>query len=101
MSPPPRVNREPVPGRPCIGSWLSYGLGSLNEDLPTFVVMTSTHTYKANVQAISARMWSCGFLPARHAGVSLRCAGDPVLYLSDPDGVTGRYAAGCSTVSRR
>ncbi|WP_291984892.1 DUF1501 domain-containing protein [Luteitalea sp.] len=91
------INHEPatiavnsgnqLPGRPCLGSWLSYGLGSLNENLPTFVVMTSTYTNKSNVQALSARMWGSGFIPARHAGVSVRGAGDPVLYLSDPDGV--------------
>ncbi|BCS32415.1 sulfatase [Luteitalea sp. TBR-22] len=91
------INHEPatiavnsgnqLPGRPCLGSWLSYGLGSLNENLPTFVVMTSTYTNKSNVQALSARMWSSGFIPARHSGVSVRGAGDPVLYLSDPDGV--------------
>jgi hypothetical protein len=91
------INHEPatiavntgnqLPGRPCLGSWLSYGLGSLNENLPTFVVMTSTYTNKSNVQALSARMWSSGFLPAKHSGVSVRGAGDPVLYLSDPDGV--------------
>ncbi len=67
------INHEPaiiavntgnqLPGRPCLGSWLSYGLGSLNENLPTFVVMTSTYTNKSNVQALSARMWSSGFLP--------------------------------------
>ena len=91
------INHEPatiavnsgnqLPGRPCLGSWLSYGLGTLNENLPTFVVMTSTYTNKSNVQALSARMWSSGFLPARHSGISVRGAGDPVLYLSDPEGV--------------
>jgi Protein of unknown function (DUF1501) len=91
------INHEPatiavnsgnqLPGRPCLGSWLSYGLGTLNENLPTFVVMTSTYTNKSNVQALSARMWSSGFIPARHSGISVRGAGDPVLYLSDPDGV--------------
>ena len=91
------INHEPatiavnsgnqLPGRPCLGSWLSYGLGSLNENLPTFVVMTSTYTNKSNVQALSARMWSSGFLPAQHSGISVRGAGDPVLYLSDPPGV--------------
>jgi hypothetical protein len=91
------INHEPatiavnsgnqLPGRPCLGSWLSYGLGSLNENLPTFVVMTSTYTNKSNVQALSARMWGSGFIPARHSGISVRGAGDPVLYLSDPDGV--------------
>ena len=74
-------------GKPSVGSWLSYGLGTLNDNLPTFVVMTSKYTNKANVQALSARMWSAGFLPSRHAGVAVRGAGDPVLYLPDPPGV--------------
>ena len=92
------INHEPaitfiqtgsqVSGKPCIGSWLSYGLGSLNDSLPTFVVMTARHTSQsANVQAISARLWSSGFLPSDHAGVALRSVGDPVLYLQNPAGV--------------
>ena len=63
--------------------------------------MTSTYTDKSNVQALSARMWSSGFLPARHAGIAVRGAGDPVLYLSDPPASTGRRGGGCSTASRR
>ena len=75
-------------GRPCLGSWLSYGLGSMNQDLPTFVVMNAQHSHpKAGVQAISARLWSAGFLSAKHAGVSLRAGADPVLYVNNPDGV--------------
>jgi hypothetical protein len=74
-------------GHPCLGSWISYGLGSLNENLPTFVVMTSKFRNQKNVQALSSRLWSAGFLPMEHAGCCLRGAGDPVLYLSDPDGV--------------
>jgi hypothetical protein len=92
------INHEPaiafiqtgnqVTGKPCIGSWLSYGLGSMNESLPTFVVMTARHTNaSANVQAISSRLWSSGFLPSEHAGVALRSVGDPVLYLKNPAGV--------------
>jgi hypothetical protein len=92
------INHEPaivfiqtgsqVAGKPCIGSWLSYGLGSMNDSLPTFVVMTARHTNQsANVQAISSRLWSSGFLPSDHAGVALRSAGDPVLYLRNPAGV--------------
>lgn len=92
------INHEPaitfiqtgnqVAGRPCIGSWIAYGLGSMNQDLPTFVVLNANHTHpKANVQAISARLWSAGFLSAQYAGVSLRSAGDPVLYVKNPDGV--------------
>ncbi len=75
-------------GRPCLGSWLSYGLGSMNQDLPTFVVMNARQSHpRANVQAISARLWSAGFLSARHAGVALRGGAEPVLYVNNPDGV--------------
>jgi uncharacterized protein (DUF1501 family) len=77
-----------IAGRPCIGSWMSYGLGSMNQELPTFVVLQAKHNHpKANVQAISARLWSSGFLSGQHAGVSLRSAGDPVLFVKNPDGV--------------
>ena len=92
------INHEPaitfiqtgnmIAGKPCIGSWLAYGLGSLNQDLPTFVVLNATHSNpKANVQAISARMWSAGFLSAQYTGVALRAGGEPVLYINNPDGV--------------
>ncbi len=91
------INHEPaitlmqtgnqVTGRPCLGSWSSYGLGSLNENLPTFVVMVARPTNTEQMQAISARLWSAGFLPGHHAGVSLRTAGDPILYINDPPGV--------------
>ena len=92
------INHEPaitfiqtgnqIAGRPCVGSWMAYGLGSMNQDLPTFVVLNASHTHpKANVQAISARLWSAGFLSAQHAGVALRSSGDPVLYINNPDGV--------------
>ncbi len=75
-------------GKPSLGSWLSYGLGSMNEDLPSFVVLHAKHTNpKANVQAISNRLWGAGFLPGKFAGVSLRNSGDPVLYLKDADGI--------------
>lgn len=76
-------------GRPCIGSWISYGLGSMNRDLPTFVVMNAQPSHpKSGVQAISAKMWSSGFLSPEYAGVGLRGGTDPVLYLRDPDGVS-------------
>src|SRR5207342_2602569 len=75
-------------GRPCLGAWASYGLGSLNDDLPTFVVMVARPTNTEQVQAISARLWSAGFLPGEHAGVSFRTAGDPILYINDPPGVS-------------
>jgi hypothetical protein len=93
------INHEPaitfiqtgsqIPGKPCIGSWISYGLGSMNQDLPTFVVINAQHTHpRANVQAISARLWSAGFLSAQYAGVALRSGGDPVLFINNPDGVS-------------
>ena len=74
-------------GKPSIGSWLSYGLGSDNEDLPTFVVLHAQHTGPGNVQAISSRLWGPGFLPGKYAGVALRSKGDPVLYLKDAPGI--------------
>lgn len=76
-----------VPGRASIGSWLSYGLGSENNDLPSFVVLTPQFPNGSNGQALFSRMWGTGFLPTRHAGVALRGAGDPVLYLQNPDGL--------------
>jgi len=76
-----------IPGRPSMGAWLSYGLGSENLDLPTFVVLHSTWSAKRDAQALYERLWGAGFLPTRHAGVSLRSKGDPVLYLSNPPGV--------------
>lgn len=74
-------------GRPCLGSWTSYGLGSLNENLPTFVVMVAQPTNTEQVQAISARLWSSGYLPGEHAAVSFRTAGDPILFINNPPGV--------------
>jgi hypothetical protein len=76
-----------VPGRPSMGSWLTYGLGSDAEDLPGFVVLTSSGRGGQN-QPIAARQWSAGFLPSRFQGVQLRGKGDPVLYLSNPAGVS-------------
>jgi hypothetical protein len=74
------------PGRPSFGSWVSYGLGSANDNLPTFVVLIAQGF--GNMQALSARFWGSGFLPSEHQGCSLRGGADPVLYLRDPDGVT-------------
>src|ERR1043166_3202779 len=74
------------PGRPAFGSWMSYGLGSSNENLPAFVVLISQGF--GNMQALSARFWGSGFLPSEHQGCKLRSAGDPVLFLKDPEGVT-------------
>lgn len=70
-----------------MGSWVSYGLGSMNKDLPTFVVLIAKPSNTEQVQAISGRLWSAGFLPGEHAGVSFRSAGDPILYINNPDGV--------------
>lgn len=75
------------PGRPSLGSWVSYGLGSENEELPAFVVFVS-QTSGLNIdQPLFSRLWSSGFLPSSHQGVNFRSAGDPVLYLSDPPGM--------------
>jgi hypothetical protein len=76
-----------LPGRPSFGSWVSYGLGSENEDLPAFVVLHSTWTGRQEDQALFNRLWGAGFLPSIHQGVALRKTGDPVLYLSNPPGV--------------
>ena len=74
-------------GRPSIGSWLSYGLGTENKDLPAYVVMTSWGTGRPNDQPLYDRLWGAGFLPTQHQGVKFRNSGDPVLYLSDPKGI--------------
>ena len=71
-------------GRPSMGSWLSYGLGSMNRDLPTFVVMVSSSGAK---QPLYSRLWGSGFLPTHHQGVKLRSGADPVLYLADAPGI--------------
>jgi hypothetical protein len=92
------INHEPaitylqtgnqVTGRPCLGAWASYGLGSLNQNLPTFVVLVARPTNTEQVQAISARLWQSGYLPGEHAGCSFRSAGDPILYINNPPGVS-------------
>ena len=91
------INHEPaitlmqtgnmVTGRPCLGSWASYGLGSGNHNLPTFVVLVAKPSNTEQIQAISARLWSSGYLPGEHAGVSFRSGGDPILYINNPPGV--------------
>ncbi|HEY6564019.1 MAG TPA: DUF1501 domain-containing protein, partial [Pirellulaceae bacterium] len=91
------INHEPaisyiqtgnqIAGRPCLGSWASYGLGSRNDNLPTFVVMVAKPTNTEQLQAVSSRLWSSGYLPGEHAGVSLRSAGDPILFINNPGGV--------------
>lgn len=75
-----------LPGRPSIGAWADYGLGKLNENLPSFVVLISVNKDKPG-QGLLARLWGSGFLPSAHQGVQFRAAGDPVLYLSDPAGM--------------
>jgi hypothetical protein len=92
------INHEPaitfmqtgnqITGRPCLGAWMSYGLGALNKDLPTFVVMVAKPTNQDQVQAISARLWQSGYLPGEHAAVPFRAAGDPILYINNPPGVS-------------
>ncbi len=74
-------------GRPSIGSWVSYGLGSDNTDLPAYVVLTSFGSGRKDDQPLYDRLWSAGFLPSRHQGVKFRNSGDPVLYLSNPPGI--------------
>ena len=81
-------------GRPSIGSWLSYGLGSANQDMPAYVVMTSFGTGRPDDQPLYDRLWSSGFLPTQHQGVKFRNKGDPVLYLSNPSGVTRELRRG-------
>jgi hypothetical protein len=75
-----------IAGRPSIGAWLSYGLGSMNQDLPAFVVMISQGSGNPNDQPLADRQWGSGFLPTRYQAVKFRSVGDPVLYLSDPAG---------------
>src|SRR5262245_47475003 len=94
------INHEPaitnmqtgnqVTGRPCLGAWMSYGLGSLNKNLPTFVVLVAKPTNTEQVQAISARLWQSGYLSGEHAGVPFRSAGDPILYINNPPGVSAQ-----------
>jgi hypothetical protein len=91
------INHEPaiccmqtgnqITGRPCLGSWASYGLGSLNRNLPTFVVLVARPSNTEQVQAISARLWHAGYLPGEHSGVAFRSSGDPILYINNPPGV--------------
>ncbi len=76
-------------GKASIGSWLSYGLGSMNEELPAFVVLHAAHSSPhSNVQAISSRLWGSGYLPGKFSGVALRSLGDPVLFLQDTPGIS-------------
>jgi hypothetical protein len=74
-------------GRPSLGAWLAYGLGSENQDLPAFVVMVSQGSGNRNDQPLYDRLWGSGFLPTKYQGIKFRSAGDPVLYLSNPPGL--------------
>jgi len=76
-----------IPGKPSLGAWLSYGLGSLNKNLPSFVVLNSSWTGRKEAQALFSRLWGNGFLSSKHQGVAFQSKGDPVLYLSNPDGL--------------
>jgi hypothetical protein len=78
-----------ISGRPAMGSWVNYGLGSVNENLPGFVVLTSLGRF-GQAQPIASRQWHSGFLPSRFQGVEFRSTGDPVLYVRNPDGVDQR-----------
>jgi hypothetical protein len=75
------------PGRPSMGAWVSYGLGSENHNLPTYVVLISQAQALNPDQPLFSRLWGSGFLPSRYQGVKFRSSGDPVLYLSDPEGI--------------
>jgi hypothetical protein len=77
-----------LPGRPCLGSWVHYGLGSENANLPAFVVLNSLPGNGMADQGLLSRLWGAGFLPSMYQGVQFRSAGDPVLYLSNPPGVS-------------
>ncbi len=91
------INHEPaiaamqtgnqITGRPCLGSWASYGLGTMNENLPAFVVLVAVPSNREQEQAISSRLWGSGYLSGKHAGVSFRSKGDPILYINNPPGV--------------
>ena len=108
------INHEPaitamqtgnqVTGRPCLGAWASYGLGSDNENLPAFVVLVAIPSNREQEQAISARLWSAGFLSGKHAGVSFRSKGDPILYINNPPGVPSfireRSVAGLNALNK-
>jgi hypothetical protein len=76
-------------GRPSIGAWLAFGLGSENQDLPAFVVLVSQGSGNPSDQPLYDRLWGSGFLPSKYQGVKFRSTGDPVLFLSNPEGLGG------------
>lgn len=81
-----------IPGKASMGAWLSYGLGSMNKNLPDFIVLTSAFWTGGtrNVQALYSRLWGSGFLPAKHQGTAFQTSGDPVLFLSNPGGIDAK-----------
>ena len=81
------ANRRQLAGRPSIGAWLAYGLGSENRDLPAFVAMVSQGSGNPTDQPLYDRLWGSGFLPSKYQGVKFRSVGDPVLNLSNPPGI--------------
>lgn len=83
-----------IPGRPTLGAWLHYGLGSMNENLPAFVAMTSVSKGTSCGQIFYDFYWGSGFLPSRHQGVKFRGGSEPVLYLSDPPGMSREVRRG-------
>ena len=83
-----------IPGRPTLGGWLSYGLGSERDELPAFVAMTSVSKGTTCGQIFYDFYWGAGFLPSRHQGVKFRNSSDPVLYLSDPPGMRREWRRG-------
>jgi hypothetical protein len=87
------------PGRPSMGAWVTYGLGSENQNLPAFVVMVSQANALNPDQPLFSRLWGSGFLSSRYQGVKFRSSGDPVLYLSNPPACGLRPAVVCSTAS--
>ena len=78
-----------IPGKASMGAWLSYGLGSMNRELPDFIVLTSAYWTGGtrNVQALYSRLWGSGFLPSKYQGAAFQTSGDPVLFLSNPNGI--------------
>jgi hypothetical protein len=92
---------DQIPGKPSLGAWLSYGLGSMNDNLPAFVVLNSTWSAKRDAQALYNRLWGSGFLASKHQGVLLRSNGDPVLFLTNPAGVSGNLRRGMLDILAR
>ncbi|HJP82176.1 MAG TPA: DUF1501 domain-containing protein [Fimbriimonadaceae bacterium] len=83
-----------IPGRPSFGAWAAYGLGNISEDLPAFVVMTSSDEKKTCGQLFYDYYWGSGFLPSKYQGVRFRSEGDPVLYLANPPGMSEKLRRG-------